>query len=89
MNALCGSMKDASQAARASAMESHHRLTFRFRSLSFLIRRAVHSPAVAPLLNSSLGFLAAASAISLLFSTSGRRTTSLFGRVKNATEYRS
>lgn len=64
-------------------------LTFRFRSLSFLIRRAVHSPAVAPELNSSRGFFATASATFRLFSTSGRRTTSLFGRVKNATEYRS
>ena len=70
-------------------MESHHRLTFRFRSLSFLIRRAVHSPAVAPVLNSSRGFSATASATSRLFSTRGRRTTLLFGRVKNATEYRS
>ena len=70
-------------------MESHSRLTFRFRSLSFLIRRAVHSPAVAPVLNSSRGFSATASATSRLFSTRGRRTTLLFGRVKNATEYRS
>ncbi len=65
------------------------RLTFRFRSLSFLIRRAVHSPAVAPVLNSSRGLFATASATTRLFSMSGRRTTLLFGRVKNATEYRS
>lgn len=62
-------------------------LTLLFFSLSFLIRRAVHSPAVAPLVNSSLGFCNVASAIILLFSARGRRTAESCGRVKKATEY--
>lgn len=64
------------------------RHTARFLILSFRILRAIHSPDVDPVSNSSRGALATALAIRLLFSLRARSTTWFPGRVKNVIEYR-